>query len=461
MEQCGMNENRLEGYRETLDWLHGLLRFGQKPGLERMRWMLEELDHPERRLAFVHVAGTNGKGSTCAYLTQMLLEAGYSVGTFTSPYLLDFRERIRFNGVMIPEDDLVAVANEVKPLVERCAAETAYGSPTEFEVITLIAILYFAKIARPAVVVWEAGLGGRLDSTNVVYPLVSVITNIGMDHTDVLGDTLEEIAREKAGIIKPGVPVVTGERRPEVLAVFREHAEKTRSTLYTIGHHFDVEQQEERMGEQLIRYRSLHRRHEADYRLAMNGPHQAENAAVALMTIDVLRNFFSFLLEDEEIARGLQQTRWPGRLEVVSSRPMVVLDGAHNREGIEALVSSLERLVTADTRLHLLFAGLADKPLARMAEALKPLQGRVKTIHLATFDFPRAAGSRQLYDAFCSGGWQAESLESVSDWQAFLSSWVKDSRRTNGDDWLVVCGSLYFIAQVRAFFPTTVEEAGE
>jgi dihydrofolate synthase / folylpolyglutamate synthase len=461
MEQCGMNENRLEGYRETLDWLHGLLRFGQKPGLERMRWMLEELDHPERRLAFVHVAGTNGKGSTCAYLTQMLLEAGYSVGTFTSPYLLDFRERIRFNGVMIPEDDLVAVANEVKPLVERCAAETAYGSPTEFEVITLIAILYFAKIARPAVVVWEAGLGGRLDSTNVVYPLVSVITNIGMDHTDVLGDTLEEIAREKAGIIKPGVPVVTGERRPEVLAVFREHAEKTRSTLYTIGHHFDVEQQEERMGEQLIRYRSLHRRHEADYRLAMNGPHQAENAAVALMTIDVLRNFFSFLLEDEEIARGLQQTRWPGRLEVVSSRPMVVLDGAHNREGIEALVSSLKRLVTADTRLHLLFAGLADKPLARMAEALKPLQGRVKTIHLATFDFPRAAGSRQLYDAFCSGGWQAESLESVSDWQAFLSSWVKDSRRANGDDWLVVCGSLYFIAQVRAFFPTTVEEAGE
>ncbi|TGU92495.1 bifunctional folylpolyglutamate synthase/dihydrofolate synthase, partial [Mesorhizobium sp. M00.F.Ca.ET.186.01.1.1] len=215
---------------------------------------------PERRIPFIHVAGTNGKGSTCAFLTQMLMEAGYSVGTFTSPYLLDFRERIRYNGSMISEADLLSLVNEVKVLSERCEQETDFGSPTEFEVITLIAILYFSRVARPAVVVWETGLGGRLDSTNVVLPLVSVITNIGMDHTQVLGDTLQDIAREKAGIIKPGVPVITGETREEILAVFKERARETRSTLYSLHEHFFAEQVEEELGQQRFRYGSIHRR---------------------------------------------------------------------------------------------------------------------------------------------------------------------------------------------------------
>lgn len=451
----------LATYEEAIDWLHGLLRFGQKPGLERMQWMLEQVGHPERRLAFIHVAGTNGKGSTCSYLSQMLIEAGYSVGMFTSPYLIDFRERIRYNGAMIPEADLVELIREAKHLAERCEAESGHGSPTEFEVITLIAILYFANVTRPAVVIWETGLGGRLDSTNVVLPIATVITNAGMDHMDVLGNSLIDIAREKAGIIKPGVPVITGERRAEVLAVLQEAADKSRSTLYRIGSQFDVEQLQERVGEQTIRYRSLLRRGEAEYRLAMNGPHQAVNAAVSLMTIDILRNFLSYLLEEEEIARGLQQTRWPGRLEVVSPRPMVMLDGAHNQEGIEALVTSLQRLTPPEARLHVLFSGLADKPLASMAEALRGLQTKVETVRLTTFDFPRAATAGHLQDAFLAGGWESARLELISDWRQFLASWVKDNRTANGDDWLVVCGSLYFIAQVRTFFPTTVEEVGE
>jgi len=456
-----MSSEQFTEYEQGLDWLHGLLRFGARPGLERMNWVLEELDHPERRLPFIHVAGTNGKGSTCAYLTQMLLEAGYSVGTFTSPYLIDFRERIRFNGNMIPQEDLLALINEVKTLVERCEKETAYGSPTEFEVVTLIAILYFAKVARPAVVVWETGLGGRLDSTNVVLPLVSVITNIGMDHTQVLGQTLQEIAGEKAGIIKPGVPVVTGERNPEALAVIAKKAKETRSTLYQIGMEFEAAPLEEQLGEQQFRYKSIHRRHESSYRLKMNGPHQVDNAAVALMTIDVLRNYFSYLLEEEEISRGLQQTRWPGRLEVVTSRPLVVLDGAHNREGIEALTSSLMQLLPEGVRLHLLFAGLGDKPLTEMAYALTGMYDRVDSLHVTTFDFPRAADAQTLYQAFRDGGWEETVLDTVSDWRAFLKAWMQERQMAKADDWLVVCGSLYFIAQVRAFFPTTVEEAGE
>ncbi|MFD2369884.1 bifunctional folylpolyglutamate synthase/dihydrofolate synthase [Brevibacillus sp. GCM10020057] len=454
-------EERFEDYKQALDWLHGLLRFGQRPGLERMQWMLGEMGNPERRVHYIHVAGTNGKGSTCAFLTQMLMEAGYSVGTFTSPYLIDFRERIRYNGSMISEADLLQLANEVKGLVERCETETDFGSPTEFEVITLIAILYFARVAMPAVVVWETGLGGRLDSTNVVFPLVSVITNIGMDHTNVLGDNLLDIAREKAGIIKPGVPVITGERRPEALAVLQEKAKQTRSTLYQIGTHFSAEQVEEQLGEQQFRYRSMLRRNEETYRLTMNGIHQTDNAAVALMTIDVLRNYFSFLLEEEEIVRGLQQTRWPGRLEIVSPRPLVILDGAHNREGMEALAGSLERLLPEGVRLHLLFTGLADKPLSRMAETLRPLQSRIASLNVTVFDFPRAADAEALYDAFRTGGWDEEKLTTVPDWRAFLHSWMREKQSAKADDWLVVCGSLYFIAQVRAFFPTTVEEAGE
>ncbi len=445
-------------YTEALDWLHGLLRFGQRPGLERMQWMLEQLDHPERRLAFVHVAGTNGKGSTCAYLGQMLMEAGYSVGSFTSPYLIDFRERIRYNGKFIPEADLVALVNEVKPLAEQCAATTEFGSPTEFEIITLIAILYFAKISRPAVVIWETGLGGRLDSTNVVHPLVSVITSVGMDHTDVLGDSLAQIAAEKAGIIKPGVPVVIGVEQPEAVAVIEEKARMTRSSLYQIGSHFDVEQVEEQLGEQRIRYRSIHRRHEAEYELPLNGRHQAANAAVALMTIDVLRNFFSFLLEEEEIFRALQQTRWPGRLEVVSRQPVIVLDGAHNQEGMEALAASIKQLLPADKRLHLMFSALADKPLAQMAEAWKPLEPQVTSVHVTTFDFPRAASLEQMQDAFLSGGWGAVQIDPVADWRAFLQTWQAGQ---HNEDWLVICGSLYFISQVRSYFPILVEEVGE
>jgi len=456
-----MNAGEFVDYQQGLDWIHSLLRFGQRPGLERMNWILEKLGHPERRVPFIHVAGTNGKGSTCAFLCRMLMEAGYKVGMFTSPYLADFRERIRCNGQMIPEADLLRLINEVKPLVEQCEKETEYGSPTEFEVVTLIAILYFAKVSRPAVVIWETGLGGRLDATNVVIPLVSVITNIGKDHIQVLGERLEDIAREKAGIIKPGVPVVTGEQRPELVAVLQEKAAQTRSTVYRIGEHFSVKQLEEQLGEQWMEYNSIHRRYPARYRLTMNGRHQTENAAVALMTIDLLKNFYSYLLEDEEIERGLQQTRWPGRLEIISPRPFVILDGAHNEEGMAALAGSLARLAPEDGRLHVLFSGLADKPLAGMAEKLLPLRGRIRSLHVATFDFPRAADAATLQEAFRQAGWEEEKIHPVPDWRAFLHAWVRENQTARADDWLVVCGSLYFIAQVRAYFPTTVEEAGE
>ena len=446
-----MMAEELHSHEEAIDWLHSFHKFGQKPGLERMQWLLEELGNPERRLAFIHVAGTNGKGSTCAYLTHMLMEAGYHVGTFTSPYLVDFRERICFNKEMITPDHLLHLVNRLKPYVQRCADTTAYGSPTEFEVITVLAILYFAEVVRPSVVVWETGLGGRLDSTNVVHPLVSVITNVGLDHTDILGDTYQQIAYEKAGIIKPGVPVVIGKLTDEALEVVKEQASQKKARLYQAGHDFDVQATEvsPRLGEQHFTYSSVFRRGSQAFMIHMNGEHQMQNAAVALMVTDLLREFYAYHLMDEDISRGLEATTWPGRLELVQITPAILLDGAHNAEGMQALTASIAKFVPASKKIHVLIAALADKPLSQMASEWA--QVPVEQFYLTTFDFPRAASIEYLQDAWLTGETALDRISVIPDWRSFLRDW--SNSQEHEDDLLVICGSLYFIAQVRSYFP--------
>ncbi|WP_232695617.1 bifunctional folylpolyglutamate synthase/dihydrofolate synthase [Brevibacillus daliensis] len=447
-------------YEEALTWLHGLLRFGQKPGLERMNWMLEELGHPQRRLMFVHVAGTNGKGSTCSFLTHVLQEAGISVGTFTSPYITDFRERIRYNNQMIPQTDLARLVDQIKPLVERCAMETEYGSPTEFEVITLLAICYFVQV-RPAVVVWETGLGGRLDSTNVVNPLVTVITNIGLDHTDILGSTLEDIAYEKAGIIKSGVPVVLGQIKNDALAVIEQIASSKRSNLFRLGVDFHSQSVTTSLtkGYQEFTYSSVYRRGASLYRIRMLGAHQIQNVGVALMVLDLLRESYAFLLEEEDITKGLARTSWPGRLEIISSKPLCIIDGAHNTEGMEMLVASMKEFAPELKRLHLMFSALGDKPLSQMTSVLKESSLPIEKIYVTTFDFPRATSTEVLEDAFITGGFDPEQIERSEDWRTTLQQWHSDE--ATNEDALLVCGSLYFISLVRSFFPIPVEQVGE
>lgn len=446
-----MKSEEFHSYVEAIDWLHSFQKFGQKPGLERVEWLLEELSHPERRLAFIHVAGTNGKGSTCAYLTHMLMEAGYSVGTFTSPYLVDFRERICYNHEMIEPDHLLDLVNLLKPYVERCAETTEYGSPTEFEVITVLAILYFAEVVRPSVVVWETGLGGRLDSTNVVHPLVSVITNIGLDHTDVLGDSYAQIAYEKAGIIKSGVPVVLGNLPDEALQVVKEMADKKKSRLYQLGNEFDVHPSSDQahLGEQKFSYQSVFRRSPQAFIIRMNGEHQLQNVAVALMVTDLLREYFAYHLMDEDIGRGLEATTWPGRLELVQTTPAILLDGAHNAEGMHALTTSIAKLVPASKKIHVLIAALKDKPLSHMASEWAKIP--VQQYYLTTFDFPRAASIEYLSDAWQTGEIPLDRITVIPDWRSFLRDWAES--REHDDDLLVICGSLYFIAQIRACFP--------
>lgn len=327
-------------YEEAIGWIHSRLKFGIKPGLERMRWMLEELGNPERHIKCVHLAGTNGKGSTLTYMRYMLEDAKYKVGTFTSPYIETFNERISVNGTPIADEEITELVKMVKPVVEKLD-ETDLGEATEFEIITVMAICYFGKVNFCDVVLFETGLGGRFDSTNVIHPVLTIITNIGHDHMHILGNTLGEIAYEKAGIIKSGVPVITGVQDEEALQVIQKVAKENRANLYEMGNHFTaLHKQSSENGEQFdftCPFASFE-----DVRIAMKGSHQVGNAALALMAVMYVKTYLSFLIEEEEIRTGLQEAYWVGRFEKLQSNPDIIIDGAHNPEGIESLVKTVE-----------------------------------------------------------------------------------------------------------------------
>ncbi|WP_310551419.1 bifunctional folylpolyglutamate synthase/dihydrofolate synthase [Paenibacillus glufosinatiresistens] len=432
-------------YNEAVEWINGLIPFGIRPGLERIERLMEALGHPHRRLKFIHVAGTNGKGSTCAFLTSALLRSGYAVGTYTSPYITKFTNRFQFNGEDIPEETLAQLASRLRPLVEEIAL-TELGSPTMFEVSTALAILYYAEVCYPDVVVWETGLGGRLDVTNIVTPIVSIITNVGYDHTDVLGDTLTAIAGEKAGIIKPGVPAVSCVDQPEAVAVLKARAAECRSTLYLAGEQFSYETEDYREGsrEQQFSFNGPFR--SLKLAIGLKGEHQVANAAGAMMALEVLRQYLAFMLEDEDVLAGFREASWAGRLEEIEGTPRVVLDGAHNPEGAASLAASLPRFYRYN-RLNLMMGMLANKHHESYFKHILPI---VDTLILTEPDFRKKMDAEQLRAIAESlrEKYAKENLNIVvePDWQAALA----DLRsRTGGDDLAVVTGTLYLISDVR------------
>ncbi|WP_025949383.1 bifunctional folylpolyglutamate synthase/dihydrofolate synthase [Geobacillus thermocatenulatus] len=422
-------------YEEAVAWIHGRLRLGMKPGLKRMEWMMEQLGHPERRVRAVHIGGTNGKGSTVAYLRSILQAAGYSVGTFTSPYVEQFNERISINGEPISDQEIVELVRVIQPLADELE-QTELGGPTEFEVITAMMLYYFGKQNIQDIVLVEVGLGGRLDSTNIIYPLLSVITNVSYDHMNILGDTLDQIAAEKAGIIKSGVPLVTAVNEPEAWEVIAKTAVERKAKTYRLGVDFTVSERQATVeGEQfsLVTPFAEYR----DLRIQMPGAHQVENAAVAVMAAELLRLGYSFLIDPEHIADGLATAAWPGRFERVSGKPLIILDGAHNEAGIRALVETV-RAHYPDKRVHVLFAALTDKPLERMIRHLDEL---ATTMTFTTFDFPRAAAAEQL--AALSTHQQKAAVHQWEEWIGEQASRLTDQ------DMLLITGSLYFISDVK------------
>ncbi|KWX77748.1 bifunctional folylpolyglutamate synthase/dihydrofolate synthase [Paenibacillus jilunlii] len=434
----------LTSYTEAVDWINGLIPFGIRPGLERIERLMEKLGQPQRKLKFIHVAGTNGKGSTCAFLTSVLIRSGYSVGTFTSPYITKFTNRFQYNGEDIPENVLTELANKLHPRVEEMA-QTELGSPTMFEVATALAILYYAEVCYPDVVVWETGLGGRLDVTNIVTPIVSIITNVGHDHTDVLGDTLEKIAGEKAGIIKPGVPAVSCVSQPEAIAVLKAKAAASKSTLYLAGEDFSYSSAVVRDGLQTFTFKGPFRSLELG--IAMKGEHQLSNSAAAMMALEVLRQYMAFILEDEDVLEGFRSTFWAGRLEEVSTSPRIVLDGAHNPEGAESLAKSLPQFYKYD-KLNLLMGMLANKHHESYFKHILPI---VDTLILTEPDFRKKMDAEDL-QAIAERLREKYAKENLvikveHDWGQALQLLQSI---TAEQDLAVVSGTLYLISDVRS-----------
>jgi dihydrofolate synthase / folylpolyglutamate synthase len=439
-----------ESAEQAMEWITGLTSFGIRPGLERINRLMERFNHPERRLKFIHVAGTNGKGSVCAYLTSVLRQAGYDIGTFTSPYLTSYSNRLQYNGHDIEDEVLVGLTNKLKPAVEEMAL-TEWGSPTMFEVTTALALLYYGTVTYPDYVVWETGLGGRLDVTNIVTPVISVLTNVGHDHMDILGSTIEDIAREKAGIIKPGFPVVSAVSQPSCAEIVREKARSGRSSLYELGDQFTYEVIERAENEQKFSFQSPFRKLPG-LSITMNGAHQITNAAVAVMTIEVLRQYYALIVDDEDLEAGLKNTFWAGRLETVTLNPKIVLDGAHNPEGMEALAAALRDVYRFD-RLNVMMAMMPNKNHEQSMRHILPL---VDTLVITEPDFHKKMSAADLADVahrlreelgrpsnvLVEPDWR-RALELLQDASALSSQ--------DGDTLNVVTGTLYLIADVRSW----------
>lgn len=424
--------------KKVFQWMKTNCGAGIQPGLQRMEQVLEKMGNPERRLKFIHIAGTNGKGSTAAMVASVLQEAGYPTGMFTSPYLDHWSERIRMDGQPIDKEAFLLWAQRVASVVEELK-EKGMEPPTEFEFWTLIAINYFARDAVPWFVVWETGLGGRLDSTNVVYPLVSVVTHIGHDHTRLLGSNLQEIAAEKAGIIKPGVPVVSGCQQEEVIEVLCNKAKENRSTLYQLGRDFTGKRLSEEDESQTFRFSGPFQEYDS-LTIPLMGPHQVNNGAVAMMTLEVLRQYYATILERETVITGLKQTDWPGRLEKISEHPTVLLDGAHNPEAAAALADALSSRTYE--RLHLLIGVLEDKEVKGILSPLLPLADQVVAVQV---NHERTMSAEKLLNIIR----EIDAKKSVHTGSSLQSGLAELKKNASAKDLIVVTGSLFLISELR------------
>ncbi len=493
-------------YTETLSYLYGLQRFGVKLGLDNTRRLFALLGNPHESLRFIHVAGTNGKGSVCAMLASIFRVAGYRTAMYTSPHLVSFCERIQINGVCIPDDDVVRLIKKLRVLAEQIEKETK-SHPTFFEIVTAMAAQYFRE-QNADIVIWETGLGGRLDATNIVTPLVSVITNIAMDHTQQLGDSLNKIAAEKSGIIKPGVPVVTavdewndpgefksygevqkdmesrrvfekicqaegsefdtslhivkpdikGEpEKPKPLSVIRQHCNAANAPLFQVslrqGGDYDtpgpnyIEIEEEGCswglsGGEVLLYGL--QKNSGVLKISLNGVNQLTNAALAVTTIE--RCLDKFTITPDHVREGLAKTYWPARLqyfEAIATRPAILLDGAHN---VDAAISLHDFIEEHIPRPLIFILGInRDKDYVGICQALAPLAEEIFCVRVKS---QRAADPAELVRALNRRSF----AKSVTDAGDFATAWdlAKASAAKKKDAVVVITGSLFLCGEALA-----------
>ena len=420
---------------QSLNYIHGLYRKGTKPSLHRIRQLLDMLGNPHKKLKFVHIAGTNGKGSTAAMTASILCQAGYQTGLFTSPFIYRFNERIQINGVQISDETVCTLTERLSALAAQMDER-----PTEFDFVTAMAMEYFAQEGCDLVVL-EVGVGGALDATNIIdTPEVAVITNIGLDHTDLLGNTVEEIAAVKGGIIKKGGNAVIYRSMPSVEHVFEQICREKGTSLKKadfdslVLHSHDLTGQVFDCGSR------------KKLQLPLLGQHQMYNAAVVLSVIDTLIAK-GYSITEQQIYDGMAKVTWPGRFDIMHRDPLFIIDGGHNPQCIDALVKNI-RDYLAGRRLIVLTGVLADKDYGDM---FRPVMPYAETFVCITPDNPRKLSARELATYLQQAGAEAEAFDTVADG-------VRHAMIQAGKDGVVLCfGSLYSIADIRAGLEEVLE----
>lgn len=414
-------------YSEALEYIHSVEWLGSRPGLSRTEELLEKLGNPEKDMKFVHVAGTNGKGSTCSMCESVLRAAGYKVGLYTSPYIVRFNERMCINGEPISDSELAELVEIIKPI-----ADNMSDKPTEFEIITALAFLYYKRHACD-IVVLEVGMGGRLDSTNVIdSPVASVITGVAIDHVSVLGSTVAEIAKEKAGIIKQSRPVIYGGRDDVAFEVIRGKAKACKSEIVRteLG---SISVKAMSVEGTVFDYGEL-----KDVKLSLCGSYQPENAITVIETVRVL-NREGFEISESALREGLKSAKWRARFELLGKEPTVIFDGSHNMQGVKAAAESIKHFF-GNEKVLLLMGVLADKEWKAMLDELLPLAERM---YCVTPNSPRALDSEILAKECNARSVNANAFDSIDDG---VKKAYNDAKTQNVP--LVMLGSLYMYGDV-------------
>lgn len=414
-------------YNEALEYIHSVSWTFCKPGLDRIRELTNKLGNPQNELKFIHVAGTNGKGSFCSMLHSILKENGYRVGLFTSPYIVSFNERIAVNGEPISDEDLAEITSQIKPI-----ADSMQDKPTEFELITAIGFEYF-KRKKCDYVVLECGLGGRLDSTNIVEnKVLSVITGIAFDHTAILGDTIPQIAKEKAGIIKESTPVLWCGNDKEAEQVIKDEA-KAKNAPFYIAERNTLNVKNQTLDGTFFDFDAL-----KDLKINLLGTYQIENATNVLNAVKIL-NSIGISISHESIRNGLEKAKWHARFEIISQAPLAIFDGGHNPQGVCEAVKSIKQYF-GDERLYIVTGVMADKDYKFIADEISKIASKVFCL---TPDNPRALNSKDYARVFNELGTKAEYFDNVKDAVQIAVREAIESKKA-----ILCLGSLYMYGEV-------------
>ena len=426
-------------YENALEKIHSLLSFGSRPGLDRILTLLDRMGNPQYKLKYIHIAGTNGKGSVSAMLSSTLVASGYKTGLFISPYITDFRERIQINNEMISKETLADAVEETFPLIEKLQSEGIII--TEFEYVNALEFFIHAN-ENCDVVVLETGLGGLLDCTNVIKPpLCSVITTIGLDHTAILGDTIEKIAAQKCGIIKSGSLAVTSKQEEKAMNVIEQTVERLNVPL-SKSESIKINVLSETLEGSDFEYngRKIH--------LNLAGKHQLENAKTALAAIESVRQKGLLKITDDDISIGFSKTVNPARFELLSKNPVVILDGAHNPNGIEALKNAVSNFLDGK-KITCVMGMLADKDID---SSIKLLDDVFESVYTVPVNNPRAISSDKLAEK-CKGYFK--NVTSFDSAEKAFDTAFDDAKKNGGA--ILICGSLYLAGEIRPYILDEVQ----